>query len=619
MKTYIVILGFLALLETNSKDYATIQASTTHILILSKERAEITKKYVIDILDEKGYRMAYYYDYYDEFRKIKSIEATIYDSKGEKVKKLTKADAYDYAFNSAYETVDTRQILLDPQYKQFPFRIDMEVKIVLDGFINLPTWLPRPYFDLAVRRSKLIVDVKDPEYELRMKEEFMEDVTFTNGSYFKKQYFEYNRYKWEVDSLASMPSNMTYKTFFDSQPKVYLAPSKFEFGGYAGQIESWLDFGDWFLDVNRGRDEFSLKTKNYLDSLNSLSTEQTIFEIYKYMQDKTRYVSIQLGIGGYQSLPASVVDENGYGDCKALTTYMKAMLEYKGLDANYILVRAGRDVPEVNEDFPSNQFNHVFLGVPIEGDTIMLECTSQEFPPNYIGTFTDDRNVLWVGTNESKIIRTPTYSELENVLKKKGKLQIDSDGNGKLTLTTDHQGVFYDNISIYKNITSSQVERYNYGLFTYKDFTIASYENTEVADKAEFSSRFDLEINNIAKNTSSKLLLPINVLQSLDKYVKADRYTKFAEVKRGFTLEEEVDATLPENYWIQRLPENKSLETEYGSYSVTIEYEGDSMLIKRKVVIKKGRYELDSFDSFYAFFRKVKRMDETKLVLESKT
>ena len=88
-------------------------------------------------------------------------------------------------------------------------------------------------------------------------------------------------------------------------------------------------FGSWMhQNLLEGTDEISQETQQKIRTL--IGTETDLIQkakiIYQYVQDKTRYVSIQLGIGGWKPITAYEVDRLGFGDCKALTNYTSALL-----------------------------------------------------------------------------------------------------------------------------------------------------------------------------------------------------------------------------------------------------------------------------------------------------
>ncbi len=95
--------------------------------------------------------------------------------------------------------------------------------------------------------------------------------------------------------------------------------------------------------MNNGRDVLPDATKRKIrDITKDLKTiEEKARALYAYLQGKTRYVNIQLGIGGLQPFDATTVDQTGYGDCKALSNYMVAMLKEAGVKGYYSTIMAG--------------------------------------------------------------------------------------------------------------------------------------------------------------------------------------------------------------------------------------------------------------------------------------
>ena len=426
--------------------------------------------------------------------------------------------------------------------------------------------------------------------------------------------------KYEVKDLPAIDNKMRFKDFYDDQPKVLLSPEKFRLSESAGSMASWLNFGDWFLALNNSPYVLDTKTIEFIGSLDKDDRELLIRKMYEFMQEKVRYVSIQLGIGGYKSLPTEVVEKYGYGDCKALTTYMKNMLDFAGIKSNYILVRAGNDVPNVLADFPSNQFNHVFLGIPMPTDTMYLECTSQISPSDYTGTFTDDRNVLWIEKNQSSIIRSRIYNHEQNVKKSHVQIKLDNSGDATIQVETQSQGVFFDEIMIYKSAPPDYVEHHNLEKFHYGDFSLRAfnYKQPERSLPA-FNTTYSLDVKGLAKAAGDRLVMPIVPITPLQKYVDKDDLMKYYSIKRGVTVTDEIDVTLPQNFWIYNLPEKESITSPYGEYSLTTEFDGSKLKIKRSIILYKGDYTKSSYEAFRSFFLKMEKLEGRKLVLNSKT
>ena len=72
---------------------------------------------------------------------------------------------------------------------------------------------------------------------------------------------------------------------------------------------------------------------------------------------------MQEGIGGWKPIAANKVDAVGYGDCKGLVNYTKALLDAVGVKSHYSVVWAGQRKTSVEKNFFSMQGNHVILNI----------------------------------------------------------------------------------------------------------------------------------------------------------------------------------------------------------------------------------------------------------------
>ncbi|HYC84583.1 MAG TPA: hypothetical protein VEB86_05140 [Chryseosolibacter sp.] len=587
-------------------------------LVVSSPLSLVVREYTrITILSEEGYEHAVWQNYYDSFRRIRSLKYSILDAAGKRIKKLTKADALDILWNPSYEVGDARVVILDPQYKSFPFTAEIEAEITYNGFISFPVWMPRFAHGVEVKKARLMLQAY-PGFEFRSQElNGVKAAEVTSGA-------TLNTHIWKLDSLPALSHHASYKAFYASQPRVHLTPVEFSLEDRVGNYKSWANFGDWFFDLNKGRNTLPESTRTFVDGLkgkHAANPSGLVKEAYQYMQGKTRYVSIQLGIGGFQSIPANEVERTGYGDCKALTNYMKAMLDYAGISSNYVLVHAGADAADVIADFPSNQFNHVFLAVPLASDTLWLECTSQTVPAGYIGTFTDDRNVLWIAPGQSKVIRTPVYDAAASTKTSECQVVLEETGNATLEYKISQGGQYFEEFMRYKGSLPENLEKFNYAKFSFNDFTIKSFEFSagETPDPS-LDLKFNIAARGIGKISGNRMILSLTFLQGIDKEVEYDPANRHCEVRRGFTLRDRVEVTIPEPYRVGFIPDEISETSEFGSVRMkVIAKEGNKVHFEREAILRKGNFTNELFDRFYEFYKKIRSTEQLRMMLQSKT
>ncbi|MBI1683353.1 DUF3857 domain-containing protein [Caulobacter hibisci] len=97
------------------------------------------------------------------------------------------------------------------------------------------------------------------------------------------------------------------------------------------------------------------------------------FAALQLVEDKIRYLALSMGDGGYQPAPADETWTRRFGDCKAKTVLLLALLRELGVEAEPTLVHAsGGD--GLDERVPAAaQFNHVIVRARIGGKSYWLD------------------------------------------------------------------------------------------------------------------------------------------------------------------------------------------------------------------------------------------------------
>ena len=358
---------------------------------------------------------------------------------GNVLKKLKTSDIYDQSQYDGSLFSDNRLKVADLSQGTYPYTVEFEYEIEQKALLHAPGFELYTDDEISIEKSTYTL-----VYPRALKPRFKafkvpDPKTGVDGD---KETLEWN--------FAGIRPEKFEKYGPDSEqiiPNISVAPSEFEYDKYSGKMDSWDSYAKWIISLNTGRDVLPEQTKKRVHQLtaDAKTTEEKVRVLYEYLQSRTRYVGIQLGIGGYQPFEATVVDQTGYGDCKALSNYMVSMLKEVGIPANYTLIKAGESESDIDASFPSSQFNHVIVAVPNKSDTLWLECTSQTNPFGYLGDFTGSRHALMITDNGGKIVRTPSYTVDDNTQSRRADVFIEMTGNAKAKVKTTYRGLQYQN------------------------------------------------------------------------------------------------------------------------------------------------------------------------------
>ncbi|MBO9729999.1 MAG: DUF3857 and transglutaminase domain-containing protein [Chitinophaga sp.] len=574
----------------------------------------VTFHYITTVLDEEGAGDVRLYEYYDKLREIRSISGALYDANGELVKRLKQSDIKDVsAVGDGSLMTDDRMKIHQFYHTVYPYTVEYTVEVRQNHTAWLPQWQPQEGIDCTVEQSKLTV-ITPQDYALRYRSYLYngEPVITTDKST--------KTYTWEVKQLAALKQEVNPDEFYRRTPGVFLGATDFEIERYKGNMSSWKDFGNFVYKLNEGRDVLPDNIKAKVQELTKglSSRKEKIDALYKYMQQNTRYISIQLGIGGWQTFDAMSVASKGYGDCKALSNYMMALLKEAGIKSNCVLVKAGEYSHTLREDFPSSQFNHVILCVPDSKDTTWLECTSSIKSAGYLGDFTDDRPVLLVDEKDSKLIRTPFYNINCNQLVRTINAVVDSSGNIDISTRTVRTGLQqdYQHEMIHRLSKEKQLERLREGL-DLSSYDITGYHYKEIPGVIPaMEQTLQIKGHNYATVTGKRMFLLPDILNRGGIKLDAEEGRK-SEIRFNFAYRDidTVNITLPPGYRPEAMPAPVTVSGKFGSYSASSIVKGNTIIYIRKIEQQAGVFPATDFPELVKFVGAVYKADRSKIVL----
>ena len=589
---------------------AVVEESVVDVVCDSRTHAIQNFKEVTTILNEHGADLATFVCSCSKNDKLTAFKGQVTDSSGRVIRKIKESELKQTEY-SPYLAMDDYKLYFDYTPPVYPVTITYEWTIDShDNLIEFPRFCPQTDCDVSVKKASYTLTASK---ELAVRHALLNINKTVNVSENAKGS---QVLSLELSDLPALKDEPYSRPLRERLPMAWFAPTDFTYYGTQGSLKDWTEYGKWEYSLINGSEALPDAVCQELHQLtDGLKTDrEKIAALYQRLEKTTRYVAVLLGIGGQKPAPAANVCKTGFGDCKGLSNYMRAMLKVVGIPSNYVTVSTTNR--QLLKDFASvGQMNHVILQVPLQGDTLWLECTNPQLPMGYVHDDIAGHNAIEVSETGGRLVQLPVYADSANLMHSKIHIQLDSKGAADVSLLQDFHNWQYEHYIPLLKMDEKDRHKTLQRMIRVPQAEIGRMDVRE--DGATIIVDAEIKSQRYATTTGQRLFVPICPIHN--GYTTPPALPNRQEdiyLEAGYLDKDEITLTIPEGYEIEAMPKDQIVELPFGTFSFTVIREGCEIRIQNSLLMKSGTYDKSQYPQFIDFMKKISGIYSQKIVLK---
>jgi transglutaminase-like putative cysteine protease len=588
-----------------------IELDETDIRSTSPTDMVVKRKKVLTLLNDKAERNANFVCYCNKFVSLRKFAGEVRDASGTVIKKIKKSDLLQTAYSEMSLADDAYRYYYPYMPPRYPITITYEwEQKYTDGILTYPSFFPYEDYNQSVKQANYFLQTREkPLYHVSNMDDCVKQQQLPSGEWTTEV---------KVTNLPAVKHEPYAPAFTDVAPVIRFVPERFTYEKTTGEQGSWASFAKWNYSLQEGRDVLPPALKEELQRRTASCTTdvEKVQAVYRLLEEKTRYVSIQLGIGGLQTIPAEEVYRTGYGDCKALTNYLRAMLKELGIPSVYTIINTQRE--NVIADLPSQQFDHVILQVPLPTDTLWLECTDASLPFGYIHSSIAGHHALLTDADGGRLCRLPSYPDSLNTQVNRVEVALHDDGSANIQVSQTSRLFQYEmERGIMKREPSKQKDALRSDISLLQAQVDNVRFNESKTREPELTVSFEVKTGQYGRRTGKRLFILMNMMHnnfSVPATLSERKYD--VKVDYGYQDIDSITITLPDGYTIEGLPRPVSLTNRFGSFHASAKVDGKTLHITYRLLMRKGTYPRESYAEYQTFRQTVRTLYRNGITLK---
>jgi len=383
---------------------------------------------------------------------------------------------------------------------------------------------------------------------------------------------------WSCDRLKGYFSDKLAPSGNYYQPHVLINVAEYNFKGENYRLMGNID--DLFRwEANKLKNvnvKFSPEVKLMADSITRgcNTAHEKVEKIYKWVQEKIRYIAIEDGDNGFVPREASTVLSRRYGDCKDKASLLTALIKSVGEEASFTVVGT-RKLPYSFSEYPAiTSGNHLIATWWDENNQpIILDGTALHYKPGDIPPFIQGKECLIVKDSANYVLYKIPVDEPEiNLTLDTLTLQIDGKHLTGTGVSVSRGDLRANLIRQSEGKSQEQKKEIVSGMLGYagNKMEITNCNFSELSgDNAPFIIKYGISLPDYCVVSGDRLYVNLNLNQQLSNLdIKSDR-TVPIESENTYLNMSTTKLTIPEGYTVSSMPENAVYTHPEFSFSIT--------------------------------------------------
>lgn len=601
---YILILSFVADVFPQA---ATVLTTSIEVESVSDHNAVCRYKYSVIIRNKQGNTESDFVSVGSPYCELSKFSGQVTDLQGKLIRKIKKSDLTRSEYTSSLAD-DYYYYYYEYTPVCYPVIVTYEWEERMSGsIIAYPQFIPQPAYE---------VDVISANYRFISHSTDSLRWHALNASPTLTRTEEKGRtiYDFRFDSLPAIPRYAWALPLKEQAPRVYFAPYEFDMQQTHCDLRSWQSYGSWSAHLIQGRDVLPEALRAQLHQMTDTctSSRSKVLTIRKYMGETTRYVSIQLGIGGWQPMSAADVYAKGIGDCKALSNYLKAMLHEVGVESFYTLISTREN--RMLADFPTmNQFDHVVLMVPLPADTMWIECTNPRVPAGYAPSHWAGHEALLITPDGGQLVQVPSLPDSLNREISTYDIALDGAGNAHVSGRSISTGRCYEHDARFELLDNDEKRKALVQSIRLPKASILTLDAK--TEGTQFSLQFEAETMGYARTSGSRMFISLSPY-SFPAMSNAKEPAHMIDLRNeGYIHTDTIHFSIPDGWKVESLPREKTETTPFGRNILTVSSNGQYITVVISSTFNSGLYTIEEYETWIDFRKSRTALTRPEIVL----